>query len=109
MFGKAANAGGSQEPDFEKIADLNPDVVLGYKSSLENGVADELKGMGVPFVVCECNRIQTFEKDVEEIRATFQSNFMRYNTSHGQTVPLHDSCRICSPDELGSRERLLHA
>ena len=65
MFGKAANAGGSQEPDFEKIADLNPDVVLGYKSSLENGVADELKGMGIPFVVCECNRIQTFEKDVE--------------------------------------------
>jgi iron complex transport system substrate-binding protein len=65
MFGKAANAGGSQEPDFEKIADLNPDVVLGYKSSLENGVADELEGMGIPFVVCECNRIQTFEKDVE--------------------------------------------
>ena len=49
MFGRAANAGGNQEPDFEKIADLNPDVVLGYKSSLENGVEDELKGMGIPW------------------------------------------------------------
>jgi iron complex transport system substrate-binding protein len=65
MFGKAANVGSSQEPDLEKIVNLNPDVVLGYKSSVENGVADELEGMGIPFVVCECNRIQTFEKDVE--------------------------------------------
>ncbi len=64
-FGKASNVGNSQEPDYEAIADLNPDVVLGYKSSIEKGVEDKLKSMGIPFVVCECNRIQTFDKDVE--------------------------------------------
>jgi iron complex transport system substrate-binding protein len=64
-FEKAANVGKYSEPDLEKIAELKPDVVFGYKSSIANGVADKLKSMGIPFVVCECNKIQTFDKDVE--------------------------------------------
>lgn len=64
-FNKAENVGNYNEPDLEKIANLKPDVVFGYKTSISNGVADNLKSLGIPFVVCECNKIQTFEKDVE--------------------------------------------
>jgi iron complex transport system substrate-binding protein len=64
-FNKAENVGNYNDPDLEKIANLKPDVVFGYKTSITNGVADRLKDLGIPFVVCECNKIQTFEKDVE--------------------------------------------
>jgi iron complex transport system substrate-binding protein len=64
-FSKAENVGNYNEPDLEKIAKLKPDVVFGYKTSITNGVADNLKSLGIPFVVCECNKIQSFEKDVE--------------------------------------------
>jgi len=63
-FSKAENVGNYNEPDLEKIANLKPDVVFGYKTSTTNGVADRLKDLGIPFVVCECNKIQSFEKDV---------------------------------------------
>ncbi len=63
-FSKAENVGNYNDPDLEKIANLKPDVVFGYKTSTTNEVADRLKDLGIPFVVCECNKIQTFEKDV---------------------------------------------
>ena len=64
-FEGATNIGNCYEPDMEKIAKLNPDAILGYQSSIEKGVAKELEKMGIPFIVCECNKIQTFENDVE--------------------------------------------
>lgn len=64
-FRKVVNVGHFVEPELEKIAELKPDVVFGYKASIEKGVVDKLKSMGIPFVVCECNKIQNFEKDIE--------------------------------------------
>lgn len=62
---RAADVGNYMEPNLEKIAELKPDVVFGYKASIEKGIKDKLKSMGIPFVVCECNKIQAFGKDIE--------------------------------------------
>lgn len=62
---RAATVGHFREPNLEKIAVLKPDVVIGYETSIEKGIKDKLESMGIPFIVCECNKFETFEKDVE--------------------------------------------
>jgi iron complex transport system substrate-binding protein len=102
-FNKAENVGNYNDPDLEKIANLKPDVVFGYKTSITNGVADRLKDLGIPFVVCECNKIQTFEKDVglmgtilgKEDKA---KEFLAFHNSVMSTIT--DRTRNISSDQL---------
>lgn len=62
-----AQVGNFKEPNLEKIAELKPDVVLGYESSIEIGIKDKLQEMGIPFVVCECGEFDNFQHDIELI------------------------------------------
>jgi iron complex transport system substrate-binding protein len=104
-FNKAENVGNYNEPDLEKIANLKPDVVFGYKTSTTNGVADRLNDLGIPFVVCECNKIQTFEKDVQLMGTILgkedqAQEFLAFHNSVMNTIS--DRTKNISTDQLTS-------
>jgi iron complex transport system substrate-binding protein len=104
-FSKAENVGNYNEPDLERIVNLKPDVVFGYKTSTTNGVADRLKDLGIPFVVCECNKIQTFEKDVQLMgtilgKGDRAREFLAFHKSVMSTIS--DKTKNISSDQLTS-------
>lgn len=45
------NLGNWRKPNVEKILDANPDVVFGYGSWLDSGIAQQLKDAGVPVIM----------------------------------------------------------
>lgn len=49
--GEIVNVGSSWSPDYEKIVELNPDLVVIYVTPYNEKVAEELKALGIPYII----------------------------------------------------------
>jgi iron complex transport system substrate-binding protein len=105
-FANTPGVGNFSEPSVEKILEVRPDVVLGYKQSLDNKIAEKIQAAGVPFIVLTCNDMRTFVQDVKNLGCllgkekeaddfiTFINNNLKKITEVIQKVPLSQRPRI---------------
>lgn len=56
---------------YERLAELNPDLIILYKNSYLTADENKLRSLNIPFLYMDCNDVRTLDRDIRQLARLF--------------------------------------